>query len=69
MVAAGSWADRLLTPLEIDLGLQPVRTQVVVFRWPPQLEGRGHRVVIDAINHSWLRPEGVKSTLIGAAVS
>ncbi|MDF2761877.1 MAG: dependent oxidoreductase, partial [Thermomicrobiales bacterium] len=66
VVAAGSWADRLLTPLEIDLGLQPVRTQVVVFRWPPQLEGRGHRVVIDAINHSWLRPEGVKSTLIGA---
>jgi sarcosine oxidase subunit beta len=66
VVAAGSWADRLLAPLEIDLGLQPVRTQVVVFRWPPELEGRGHRVVIDAINHSWLRPEGVKSTLIGA---
>ena len=66
VVAAGSWADRLLTPLGIDLGLEPVRTQVVVFRWPPQLEGRGHRVVIDAINHSWLRPEGFKSTLIGA---
>jgi sarcosine oxidase subunit beta len=66
LVAAGSWADRLLTPLEIDLGLQPVRTQVVVFRWPPELEDRGHRVVIDAINHSWLRPEGVKCTLIGA---
>jgi sarcosine oxidase subunit beta len=66
VVAAGSWADRLLAPLEIDLGLQPVRTQVVVFRWPPELEGRGHRVVIDAINHSWLRPEGEKSTLIGA---
>jgi sarcosine oxidase, subunit beta len=66
LVAAGSWADRLLTPLEIDLGLEPVRTQVVVFRWPPELEGRGHRVVIDAINHSWLRPEGVRSTLIGA---
>lgn len=66
LVAAGSWADRLLTPLGIDLGLEPVRTQVVLFRWPPPLEGRGHRVVIDAINHSWLRPEGVKSTLIGA---
>ena len=66
LAAAGSWADRLLTPLGIDLGLQPVRTQIVVFRWPPELEGRGHRVVIDAINHSWLRPEGVKCTLIGA---
>ena len=66
LVAAGSWANRLLTPLGIDLGLEPVRTQVVVFRWPPQLEGRSHRVVIDTINHSWLRPEGIKSTLIGA---
>jgi len=66
VLAAGSWADRLLKPLGIDLGLEPVRTQVVVFRWPPQLEGRGHRVVIDTINHSWLRPEGFKSTLIGA---
>ena len=66
LIAAGSWASGLLTPLGIDPGLEPVRTQVVVFRWPPQLEGRGHRVVIDAINHSWLRPEGIKSTLIGA---
>src|SRR5688500_12813311 len=45
LVAAGSWADRLLTPLAIERGLQPVRTQVGVFRWPPQLEGRGHRLV------------------------
>jgi sarcosine oxidase subunit beta len=66
LVAAGSWADRLLTPLGINLQLEPVRTQVVVFRWPPALEGHGHRVVIDAINHSWLRPEGARSTLIGA---
>ncbi|MFN8592912.1 MAG: FAD-binding oxidoreductase [Thermomicrobiales bacterium] len=66
VVAAGSWADRLLIPLGIDLGLEPARTQVVLFRWPPELEGRGHRVVIDAINHSWLRPEGGNCTLIGA---
>jgi sarcosine oxidase, subunit beta len=65
LVAAGSWADLLLTPLGIDLGLRPVRTHVVVFRWPPELEGHGHRVVIDAINHSWLRPEGINCTLIG----
>jgi sarcosine oxidase subunit beta len=66
VVAAGSWADRLLLPLGVDLGLEPVRTQVVLFRWPPELAERGHRVVIDAINHSWLRPEGTRCTLIGA---
>lgn len=66
VIAAGSWADRLLNPLGIDLGLEPVRTQVVLFRWPAALEGRGHRVVIDAVNRSWLRPEGANCTLIGA---
>jgi sarcosine oxidase subunit beta len=66
VLAAGSWTDRLLKPLGIDLGLEPVRTQVVLFRWPDALENRGHRAVIDAINHSWLRPEGARSTLIGA---
>lgn len=66
VVAAGSWPDRLLLPLGLDFGLEPVRTQVVLFRWPARLEGRGHRVVIDAINHSWIRPEGAHCTLIGA---
>jgi sarcosine oxidase, subunit beta len=66
VVAAGSWADRLLKPLGVDLELEPVRTQVVLFRWPAALEGRGHRVVIDTINHAWLRPEGANCTLIGA---
>lgn len=66
LLAAGSWADRLLLPLGVDLGLEPARTQVVLFRWPAALAGRGHRVVIDAINHSWMRPEGGQCTLIGA---
>jgi sarcosine oxidase subunit beta len=66
VVAAGSWADRLLRPLEIDPGLEPARTQVVLFRQPPAIQGRGHRVVIDTINRSWLRPEGAHCTLIGA---
>jgi len=66
VVAAGSWADRLLTPLGVDFNLEPVRTQVVLFRWPALMESRGHRVVIDTINHSWMRPEGAKCTLIGA---
>ena len=66
LIAAGAWADRLLGPLGIDLGLKPVRSQVVIFRWPPEVDAGRHRVVIDAINHSWLRPEGANSTLIGA---
>lgn len=66
VIAAGSWADRLLHPLDLHLTLEPTRTQVVLFRWPAALQGRGHRVVIDAIHHSWLRPEGDHCTLIGA---
>lgn len=66
VVAAGSWADRLLMPLGLDLQLEPTRTQVVLFRWPPELAGRGHRVVIDTINNAWMRPEGGQCTLIGA---
>lgn len=64
VVAAGSWANQLLAPLGVDFGLQPVRTQVALFRQPPPVEARGHRVVIDAINHTWLRPDGA-CTLIG----
>jgi sarcosine oxidase subunit beta len=66
VVIAGSWADRLLRPLGYDVHLSPSRTQVVLFRQPPRLEPRGHRVVIDAINHAWIRPEGGNCTLIGA---
>jgi len=65
VVAAGSWANQLLVPLGVDLGLRPVRTQVTLFRQPPAIEARGHRVVIDAINHTWLRPDGV-CTIIGS---
>jgi sarcosine oxidase subunit beta len=65
-VIAGSWAGSLLRPLGYDVHLSPSRTQVVLFRQPPRLEPRGHRVVIDAINHSWIRPEGGHCTLIGA---
>ena len=69
VVIAGSWADRLLRPLGYDIPLSPSRTQVVLFRQPPRLVPRGHRVVIDAINHSWIRPEGGNCTLIGAEQS
>lgn len=67
LIAAGATADRLLTPLGIDLGLTPWRSQVVVFRWPPGVDhSRNHRVVIDSTQHSWFRVEGTAGTLIGA---
>lgn len=66
VLAGGPWADRLLEPLGIDLGLKPYKAQVVVFRWPVDMDQRRkHRVVIDSIHHSWLRTEGEASTLIG----
>ena len=67
VIAAGARADRLLIPLGIDLGLIPWRSQVVVFRWPPEIDHtRRHRVVIDSTQHSWVRVEGSAGTLIGA---
>lgn len=65
-LAGGAWADRLLRPLGVDLGLTPRRIQVVVFRWPRGVDqGRRHRMVIDATTHAWFRPEGAASTVIG----
>ena len=67
LVAAGSWANGLLKPMGLDFGQEPVRTQVVIFRWPREVDHtRKHVVVIDAINHSWIRPVGDHGTLIGA---
>ncbi|MFT4036741.1 MAG: FAD-binding oxidoreductase [Thermomicrobiales bacterium] len=66
VIAAGSWAGRLLAPLGFTVPQSASRTQVVLFRQPPRLEARGHCVVIDAINHAWMRPEGGNCTLIGA---
>ena len=65
VVAAGAWADRLLLPLGLDLGLLPNRVQVAIFRWTPPVMAAGtHPVVIDNIRYCWLRPEG-RGTLIG----
>ena len=66
LIAAGPWADRLLDPLGYAIGLTPYKSQVVIFRWPMAMDqGRTHRVVIDTIQESWLRPEGDAGTLIG----
>ncbi len=66
LLAGGAWANDLLGPLGVDLGLVPRRIQVAVFRWPAQIDqNRRHRVVIDTTRRSWFRPEGAVSTLIG----
>jgi sarcosine oxidase, subunit beta len=66
LVAAGPWADRLLDPVGLTIGLTPYKSQVVIFRWPMIMpQNRKHRVVIDTVNKSWLRPEGDAGTLIG----
>lgn len=65
VLAGGAWANRLLLPLGVELGLTPNRLQVVIFRWPVALQ-RQRLTFIDAINHTWFRPEGRHGTLIGA---
>jgi sarcosine oxidase, subunit beta len=64
VVAPGAWANGLLTPLGLEFGLYPHRSMVAIFRWPYGWNSR-HVVVIDNIHHTWLRPEGVRGTLIG----
>jgi sarcosine oxidase subunit beta len=66
VVAGGAWANLLLQPIGVDFGMTPRRIQVAVFRWPEEIDQRRpHRVIIDRISHSWLRPEGSHSTVIG----
>jgi len=64
VLVPGAWSNPLLRPLGLDLPLTPFRIQISIFRWPPAWTHR-HPVVIDAVHHSWMRPEGVYSTLIG----
>jgi len=64
VVAAGAWSSALLAPLGLDFGLTPQRVQIAIFRWPPGF-AHIHPAVIDAVHHSWFRPEGRAGTLIG----
>jgi sarcosine oxidase subunit beta len=64
VVAAGAWAQPLLSPLGLDWGLAPYRIQVAIFRWPAGFTHR-HPAIIDATQKSWFRPEGAAATLIG----
>lgn len=66
VVAGGAWSDRLLKTIGVDLPLTPQIAQVVVYRWPAEMEQtRKHAVVIDSTYHAWLRTEGANCTLIG----
>lgn len=64
VLAPGAWAPKLLEPLGLDFKLRPHRSQVTIFRWPEGFN-RQHFVFIDAIHHSWFRPEGKNATLVG----
>jgi sarcosine oxidase subunit beta len=65
VLAGGAFADRLLRPLGLDFGLKPWRAQVAIFRQPPTVDPRRHRVVIDSTLDAWFRPVGSAGTLIG----
>ncbi|MCO5178060.1 MAG: FAD-binding oxidoreductase, partial [Thermomicrobiales bacterium] len=65
VLAPGAYAPSLLKPLGLDYGLYPHRAMVAIFHWPVGWSHR-HVVVIDNINHTWLRPEGPRTSLIGA---
>lgn len=69
LIAAGAFANDLLLPLGVDLGLRPRRSRVVIFRHPYDLPtNRRHRVVIDSVNRAWIAPVTSTSTLIGVTV-
>ena len=64
--AGGAWSNDLLDTLGLDFGMTPRHIQVVIFRWPPAMDQRRpHRVIIDKICGSWMRPEGDHATVIG----
>ncbi len=69
LIAAGAYANALLDPLGIDLGLFPRRSRVVLFRHPYELaSNRRHRVVIDSVNRAWIAPVTPTTTLIGVTI-
>jgi sarcosine oxidase, subunit beta len=66
VVAGGAWALPLLRQVAAADNLASVRTQVTLFRRPPEHAGL-HPICIDGANDLWLRPEGPGwlSTLVG----
>lgn len=65
VVVAGAWANQLLEPLGIDLGLFPRQSRIAIFRWPMD-RPMGHPTFIDHAHHTWGRPIDGNCTLGGA---
>lgn len=63
VVANGSWAPPLLTPLGFDVPLVPKRVQIVVFR-RPDLDRGPQTTLIDGALGIVVRPEGDQDTLV-----
>ncbi len=61
-IAAGPWADALLAPLGVQIGIKPERAQVAFFHRSPALS---HLSYIDCISGSYFRPHGAGLTLAG----
>lgn len=69
LICAGAFANELLLPLGVDLGIFPRRSRVVIFRHPYDLPtNRRHRVVIDSVNRAWIAPVTPTTTLIGVTI-
>lgn len=65
VVVVGAWANQLLEPLGLDLGLSPRQARIAIFRWPMGRKSL-HPTLIDHKNHIWTRPIDGNCTLGGA---
>lgn len=65
IIVAGAWANQLLEPLDIDLGMFPRQSRIAIFRWPADRSPK-HPTFIDHAHHTWGRPIDGNCTLGGA---
>ena len=61
-IVAGPWTDRLLQPLDVQIGLKAERAQIAFFRRAPE---QRHLAYIDTVAGSYFRPHGDRLTLAG----
>lgn len=67
VIVAGAFANRLLNPLGIDLGLTPSPARIAIFRWAFDRSPK-HMTYIDFAHQTWARPIDGNCTLGGAEV-
>lgn len=63
VVCAGLWANRLTSPLGVEIPIEPRRHQMIVFRRPPEFPT--HPAVYDLIQGTYCRPDHGDLTLYG----